>query len=88
MVLGEFSQFFVGKNWQNVICFFTDAARSLSLKCLTLAIQPGLAKILALDFEEQKGATPRLNKDWRWEEGGSATCAFYMFKFDHPGRQW
>ena len=49
------------------------------LQCLTVAIRPlrvdELAEILALDFE---GATPTLNKDWRWEDRQRAvlsTCS-------------
>jgi len=37
-------------------------------QCLTVAIRPlhveELAEILALDFEEAEGATPKLNQDW------------------------
>jgi ankyrin repeat protein len=52
------------------------------LQCLTVAIRPlrieELAEILALDFEEDKGATPKLNKDWRWQDRQQAvlsTCS-------------
>ena len=52
------------------------------LQCLSVAIQPlrieELAEILALDFEEAEGATPTLNKDWRWEDRQRAvlsTCS-------------
>ena len=42
------------------------------LQCLTVAIRPlrveELAEILAFDFEEAPGATPKLNEDWRWED--------------------
>jgi ankyrin repeat protein len=52
------------------------------LQCLTVAIRPlrleELAEILALDFEEANGATPKLNKNWRWEDRQQAvlsTCS-------------
>ena len=52
------------------------------LQCLTVAIRPlrvdELAEILALDFEEAEGATPKLNSDWRWEDRQRAvlsTCS-------------
>ena len=42
------------------------------LQCLTVAIRPlcveELAEVLALDFGAGDGATPMLNKDWRWED--------------------
>jgi ankyrin repeat protein len=42
------------------------------LQCLTVAIRPlrvdELAEILALDFDGTEGATPKLNKNWRWED--------------------
>jgi hypothetical protein len=42
------------------------------LQCLTVAVRPlrveELAEILALDFDGTEGATPKLNKDWRWED--------------------
>jgi ankyrin repeat protein len=52
------------------------------LQCLTVAIRPlrveELAEILSLDFDEAEGATPTLNKDWRWEDRQRAvlsTCS-------------
>ena len=52
------------------------------LQCLATAIRPlrveELAEILALDFKEAGGATPTLNKDWRWEDRQRAvlsTCS-------------
>ena len=52
------------------------------LQCLTVAIRPlrieELAEILAFDFEEAKGGTPKLNKDWRWQDRQQAvlsTCS-------------
>ncbi len=52
------------------------------LQCLTVAIRPlrveKLAEILALDFDEAEGATPKLNEDWRWEDRQRAvlsTCS-------------
>ena len=48
-----------------------DHARRL-LQCLTVANRPlrveELDDILALNFDEGEGATPTLNKDWRWED--------------------
>jgi hypothetical protein len=48
-----------------------DLAHRL-LQCLTVAIRPlrvkELAEILAFDFDGTEGATPTLNKDWRWED--------------------
>lgn len=42
------------------------------LQCLTAAIRPlrseELAGILVLDFDGAKGAPPKLNGDWRWED--------------------
>ena len=42
------------------------------LQCLCVAARPlhvgELAEILALDFDESYGATPRLNEDWRWDD--------------------
>jgi ankyrin repeat protein len=55
-----------------------DHARRL-LQCLTVAIRPlrvdELAEILALDFDEAEGATPKLNEDWRWEDRQRAVLA-------------
>ena len=52
------------------------------LQCLAVAIRPlrveELAEILALDFNLAEGATPVLNKDWRWEDRQRAvlsTCS-------------
>ena len=52
------------------------------LQCLTVAIRPlrfeELAEILVFDFGEAGGATPTLNKDWRWDEWQRAvpsTCS-------------
>ena len=52
------------------------------LQCLTVAIRPlrveELAEILALDFEDAEGATPKLNSDWRWDDRQRAvlsTCS-------------
>ena len=59
------------------------------LQCLTVAIRPlrvdELAEILALDFE---GATPTLNKDWRWEDRQRAvlsTCSSLITLVDDGG---
>ena len=42
------------------------------LQCLTIAVRPlrveELAEVLTLDFGAGDGATPMLNKDWRWED--------------------
>ena len=55
-----------------------DHARRL-LQCLVVAIRPlrveELAEILAFDFEEASGATPRLIKDWRWEDPQQAVLS-------------
>ena len=52
------------------------------LQCLTVAIRPlrveELAEILAIDFEDAEGVTPKLNSDWRWEDRQRAvlsTCS-------------
>ena len=52
------------------------------LQCLTVAIRPlrveELAEILAFDFEDAEGATPKLNSDWRWDDRQRAvlsTCS-------------
>jgi ankyrin repeat protein len=49
------------------------------LQCLVVAIRPlhveELAEILALDFEEAEGATPKLNKDWRWQDRQQAVLS-------------
>ena len=52
------------------------------LQCLTVAIRPlrveELAEILEFDFGEAGGATPTLNKDWRWDDRQRAvlsTCS-------------
>ena len=51
------------------VCMVWVRKLAKPLQCLTLEIQPlcveRLEKILAFDFEEAKGATPVLNKDWR-----------------------
>ena len=42
------------------------------LQCLTVAIRPlrveELAEFFAFDFGGTEGMTPKLNKDWRWED--------------------
>jgi hypothetical protein len=42
------------------------------LQCLSVSIRPllveELAEILAFDFDGAEGKTPKLNKDWRWED--------------------
>ena len=48
-----------------------DLAHRL-FQCLTVAIRPlrveELAEILAFDFDGAEGTTPKLNRDWRWED--------------------
>ncbi|KAH9166809.1 hypothetical protein EDB89DRAFT_1857067, partial [Lactarius sanguifluus] len=65
-----------------------DHARRL-LQCLTAAARPlrveELAEILALDFGEVEGATPKLNEDWRWEDRQRAvlsTCSSLVTQVD------
>ncbi|KAH9162722.1 hypothetical protein EDB89DRAFT_1860579, partial [Lactarius sanguifluus] len=65
-----------------------DHARHL-LQCLTAAARPlrveELAEILALDFDDAKGATPKLNEDWRWEDRQRAvlsTCSSLITEVD------
>ena len=62
------------------------------LQCLVVAIRPlrveELADILALDFEEAEGATPTLNKDWRWQDRQQAvlsTCSSLITLVDDGG---
>ncbi|KAI9435330.1 hypothetical protein H4582DRAFT_2100470 [Lactarius indigo] len=68
-----------------------DHARRL-LQCLTAAARPlrveELAEILALDFDEAKGATPKLKEDWRWEDRQRAvlaTCSSMIIEVDDGG---
>ena len=68
-----------------------DYAHRLS-QCLTVAIRPlrveELAEILALDFEEVEGGSPRLNEDWRWEDQQRAvlsTCSSLITLVDNGG---
>ena len=55
-----------------------DHARRL-LQCLTVANRPlrveELDDILALNFDEGEGATPTLDKDWRWEDRQQAVLS-------------
>ncbi|KAH9010035.1 hypothetical protein EDB84DRAFT_1280103 [Lactarius hengduanensis] len=59
------------------------------LQCLTAAARPlrveELAEILALDFDEAEGATPKLKEDWRWEDRQRAvlsTCSSLITEVD------
>ena len=52
------------------------------LQCLTVAVRPlrvaELAEVLAVDFKTVVNGTPKLNTDWRWEDGQQAvlsTCS-------------
>ena len=62
------------------------------LQCITVAIRPlrveELAEILALDFEDAEGATPKLHSDWQWEDRQRAvlsTCSSLITLVDNGG---
>jgi ankyrin repeat protein len=65
------------------------------LQCLTVAVRPlrvaELAEVLAVDFgTASRGATSKLNTDWRWEDQQEAvlsTCSSLISVVDENGSQ-
>ena len=48
--------------------------RSLSVACRPLRVQD-LAEVLAFDFDEGEGETPRFHPEWRWEDQEQAVLS-------------